>query len=430
MAWNSFSMINIQAFSRKNLVSTSPFLRKLQSKALLNKEAMAVAESIQTHTFEFGELNRKISNGKPTFFFTDLASKLVESKVNDNLKRGYNVRPNDRNITVSQIKTLLSESCPFHVLKLDVKDFFESINRDKLIKSICSEMTVSSETQWLLKKIDRSLSDQGIQGLPRGLSISSTLSELALAKFDDAVRSMHGVYYYSRYVDDILIFCFENSKIILSESKIVLKNLDNLSLNTKKTEIFSVECICESGCNCGKVPCRCRSKCKCKESDGREISLQYLGYKFIFKDTPNGKTTKNVEIDIADKKIKKMKTKIAKVLEAYKKNGDLEIAKKRLKFATGNYPLYKGRSKGGLKGGIYYNYPMLTRNEGLESLDRFKRNISRSMKSPLGRALILTLSKEEVDWISNISHVYGYKNRVFHEFSREELHEIKRCFGP
>ena len=146
-------MINIQAFSRKNLVSTSPFLRKLQSKALLNKEAMAVAESIQTHTFEFGELNRKISNGKPTFFFTDLASKLVESKVNDNLKRGYNVRPNDRNITVSQIKTLLSESCPFHVLKLDVKDFFESVNRDKLIKSICSEMTVSSETQWLLKSI-------------------------------------------------------------------------------------------------------------------------------------------------------------------------------------------------------------------------------------------------------------------------------------
>lgn len=421
-------MINIQAFSRRNLVSAASNLRKRKSKSILNDQAYSAANEIQNHTFEFGSLATKQSNDKITYFFNDAKSKLVEAKVNDNLKRRYNVKPNDRSVTVSQIKTLLTEGCPFFILKLDIKSFFESIDREQLIEELCSEMLISTETQWLLKKLDAKFTAQNVPGLPRGLSMSTTLSEIALSDFDASVRSMPGVYYYSRYVDDILIFCFKNEKKIKKDTEILLKNLRNLNLNKEKTNEYGIQCKCKRSCVCATDHCKCRAKCKCSEKDGKEESLQYLGYKFIFKNTPNGKKPKNVEIDIADKKIKKIKTRIARSLKGYKISGNYQITQQRLKFLTGNYPIYRGRSDAGLKGGIYYNYPMLTKYDGLMELDKFKRNITQSMKNPIGRAMRLSLTKEQLDWVSNISFVYGYNQKVFHKFNRKEMYEIKRCF--
>lgn len=421
-------MINIQAFSRRNLINSASNLRKRKEKSALNTEANIAANEIQNHSFEFGSLGTKKSNDKITYFFTDAKSKLVETKVNDNLKRRYNVKPNDRSVTVSQIKTLLTEGHPFFILKLDIQSFFESIDREQLIRELCSDMLISTETQWLLKKLDSKFSSQNIQGLPRGLSMSTTLSEIALSNFDDSIRSMPGVYYYSRYVDDILIFCFENEKKIKKDTENLLKKLRNLDLNKEKTNEYSIQCKCKRSCACTTGNCKCRTKCKCKETEGKEQTLQYLGYKFIFKNTPNGQKPKNVEIDIADKKIKKIKTRIARSLKGYKISGNYELTQKRLRFLTGNYPIYRGRSDAGLKGGIYYNYPMLTKNDGLIELDKFKRNITQSMKNPIGRAMRLSLSKEKLDWISNVSFVYGYNKKVFHKFSRKEIYEIKRCF--
>jgi len=421
-------MINIQAFSRRNLVRAANNLRKRKSLSTLNTEANKAANEIQNHSFEFGALGTKKSNEKITYFFTDPKSKLVEAKVNDNLKRRYNVKPNDRSVTVSQIKTLLSEAGPFFILKLDIKSFFESIDRGKLIEELCSDMLVSTETQWLLKKLDSKFTSQNISGLPRGLSMSTTLSEIALSDFDDSIRAMQGVYYYSRYVDDILIFCFKNEKKIKKDTESLLEEMRSLEVNEEKTDEYSIQCKCKGLCICSSGNCKCKEKCKCKEDDGKDQELEYLGYKFLFKDTPNGKRTKNVDIDIADKKIKKMKTRIARSLQGYKKTGNYTITQQRLKFLTGNYPIYRGRSDVGLKGGIYYNYPMLTKYDGLRELDQFKRNIARSMKHPIGRALRLSLSSEQLDWISNISFVYGHKKKVFHKFSRKQMYEIKSCF--
>jgi uncharacterized protein (UPF0297 family) len=421
-------MINIQAFSRRNLVNAASNLRKRTAKSTLKTEAHTAANEIQNHSFEFGALSTKKSNEKITYFFTDAKSKLVEAKVNDNLKRRYNVKPNDRSVTVSQIKTLLTEGCPFFILKLDIRSFFESIDRKQLIEELCSDMLISTETQWLLNKLDSKFTSQNIPGLPRGLSMSTTLSEIALSDFDDSIRSMPGVYYYSRYVDDILIFCFNNEKKIKKNTEILLTKLRNLRLNEDKTNEYSIQCKCKRSCVCTAGQCHCRTKCKCKEKDGKEEALQYLGYKFIFKDTPNGKNPKNVEVDIADKKIKKIKTRIARSLKGYKISGNYNLTQQRLKFLTGNYPIYRGRSDASLKGGIYYNYPMLTKYDGLMELDKFKRNIIQSMKSPIGRAMRLSLSNDDLDWISNISFVYGYKKKIFHNFSRKEMYEIKSCF--
>lgn len=43
-------------------------------------------------------------------------------------------------------------------------------------------------------------------GLPRGLSISSVMSELYMKYFDLRIRRLEGVYYYARFVDDIVVF--------------------------------------------------------------------------------------------------------------------------------------------------------------------------------------------------------------------------------
>ena len=42
-------------------------------------------------------------------------------------------------------------------------------------------------------------------GLPRGIDISATLSELFMADLDSEIKKIDGIFFYARYVDDIIV---------------------------------------------------------------------------------------------------------------------------------------------------------------------------------------------------------------------------------
>ena len=80
---------------------------------------------------------------------------------------------------------------------------------------------MSNETKQLLEKIFNKV--QQPNGLPRGLNISATLAELYMKDFDHNIVTTDGVFYYSRFVDDIIIFSYK--EITLDYLNKILKKI-------------------------------------------------------------------------------------------------------------------------------------------------------------------------------------------------------------
>ena len=96
-------------------------------------------ESINKDEFAF-----EITKVNEYYLTHDLPNKLVLRKLNDNLKRLYKDEQANRRIIISQVKTLLEETCPFWVLKTDIKSFYESIDRDRVIAKFKDDSMLSS----------------------------------------------------------------------------------------------------------------------------------------------------------------------------------------------------------------------------------------------------------------------------------------------
>ena len=94
---------------------------------------------------------------------------------------------------------------------------------------------------YLLKKVFENPILAGKSGVPRGMNISATMSELYMRKFDRWIRSFDSVYFYARFVDDIIVFSnsLKDSLILIANLNSQLSELaEGLTINLKKTELF------------------------------------------------------------------------------------------------------------------------------------------------------------------------------------------------
>lgn len=123
----------------------------------------AVEDDLNIESYSFQNLHSFVANGKPVFslpkILSDRSNRIrvisddfVLRKVNQNLKRIYKVKQADRFQIISNVKTLLSNPAPFYVCQLDIKSFYESVNRQKILDDIESSALVSYQTKALLKK--------------------------------------------------------------------------------------------------------------------------------------------------------------------------------------------------------------------------------------------------------------------------------------
>lgn len=411
------------------------------------KELKLINDSIINQEFSF---DFKLQKGN---FFVDknnFAQKLILRKLNDNIKRIYKDEQSNRRMIISQIKTLLDEKCPFWILKTDIKSFYESIKVERILQRLKEDAMLSFHSLFLLKKIFEYPLVDSIGGLPRGVSVSSTLSEYYMRKFDKWARQFEGVYYYARFVDDIIIFTNtkQSAQDIENSLDFKLKKLaPGLQKNPKKTKIY----------------------------DGRKLReddpLTYLGYKFyrdyeyvlsekhvreekIIKNlnyiksgeeeviscteeisflsyrSDEGKVKKdNLIISIADSKIKKIKSRLVSSFLDFIRSDDFDLLEKRIKFLTGNYPIRKNNeSKQELRAGIYYNYLQITSFESLIDLDHFYRALIYSRKQSLGGKISSKLTEGKKNVLKKYSFLSGYENKVYHSFKPEEMNKIVSCW--
>jgi hypothetical protein len=391
-----------QVFSKYELINQIKLNEYDQygySKEVLLNELDSIFDQINSRTFNFS-----IKEVDEYYLTEDLCNNLVLRKLNDNIKRLYKDEQSNRRLIITQIKTLLGETCPSWILRTDIKKFYESIQRNRILDRFKDDAMLSYQSIFLLEKLfdNEYLNTQ--TGLPRGMNISATLSELYMRRFDKWIQRFQGIYYYARFVDDIIIFAY--SKLTIEDIKNNLQDrlselAEGLEINVEKTADFNGNHITENK------------------------PLDYLGYKFVKK---SQRKDSNLTVSIAEKKVKKIKTRIIKALLDFIKSGDFKLLRKRIQFLTGNYSIRKRNDGTDLRAGIFYNYSEITSNDVLHDLNQFLNKAIYSRNGAFGAKISGKLSMEQKKKLSSHSFIHGFENRVFNSYTYDEMKAIVKCW--
>src|SRR5258705_7793683 len=132
-------------------------------------------------------------------------------------------------------------SCPF-VLRTDIQSFFESVPRERAIERAASlidePITLGLLHRWSKCITSRPAWHSGrvydfeVEGLPPGLSLSSSLAQLYLVNLDAQARQR---FHWFRYVDDILVLCRSEAEAHAAHDW-VTEAIDTLGLSVSKSK--------------------------------------------------------------------------------------------------------------------------------------------------------------------------------------------------
>jgi hypothetical protein len=360
------------------------------------------AKKILDEGCDFSDVTFYDKKGKRIFKPNSLESVYSLRRVNKILGRIYKVKQSDRDAITKQISSLVSDTSHYVVIKGDVKGFYESIPRDSVISKVESNRILSFHNRRVLRQVFACASVSAVAGLPRGISISSSLSELYIRDFDRHVRALDGVYYYARYVDDFIIFCHVRSNGILQDVETKLKSL-GLVLNYKKIKTVRSDALYNGAKRLG-----------------------FLGYEHYVE------SDSSVKIRVSSNRVRKIKTRIVLSFLDYARNKDISLLCLRLKFITGNYLIREasgssGESRG-LMAGFYYNNKTLTDLHQIVELDSFLMRLCRSKRGSIYRAIGAADMRLACIATQGISFDKGFNQRKVYAIAKNEFSRIKDCW--
>ena len=397
MLYQSFNAKGLRCVISGKEFRKDPSVHTIDDLNLILEEA---EKDIRAKAFNFTGMTTAIKNNKPVYLLPDLKASIVLKKANDNLRRVFKVKQTDRSKLVRTIIALIAEETPYYLIKGDIKNFYESLPRKQVLQTATNNQLLSYDTKWILDNLFSTPLIAKAEGMPRGLGVSATFSEIHMKYFDHDVRRLPGVYYYGRFVDDFIVFCFDNPDNIIERIGDLLHKAA-LTLNPAKTLIMH-----------HKEP-----------STYQPVCFDYLGYS-VTKEVKNKEPT----VTISRSKINKIKTRIVASFLSYARNKDVDLLIARIQFLTSNYYLHEHRSITPIKAGIFYNYPFAKDClVDLNALDTFlrrqifaKNGIPAKHAQPLGHA--------EKDRLKRFSFVKGYVNRIECDFSDAKIKKIAECW--
>jgi hypothetical protein len=330
-----------------------------------------------------------------------LPEKLVLRKMLQNLRRNVPDSFKHRDQIASELITYLKEGSIFCIYRLDIKSFFESVPLEFLYEKLELMPDLSNHTKKLIISfLDRFYYDHMADGLPRGVEISSVLSEIVLSDFDKFIARDPNVFYWTRYVDDIILITSsnENKKYFLSRLQDRLP--PELKFNRSKQSIIDIPKKSKNG---GLVGC-----------------LDFLGYKYSIIDAGSVNAYRTINIDLSESKVVKFKTRISQALYNYKKTNDFDLLYDRLIFLASNRDITSSKNRN-IATGIYYSYPKIDPKASLaKNLDPFLRKNVLSSR--------FNFSQGQIDILLKISFPRAFKERTFKKFSPYRLFEISRVW--
>lgn len=364
--------------------------------------------------------------GRCVYSASNLKEKLILRHCNSNLKCLESLLPKQRNKIIDELKIYLKEGTKFKVYRLDIKSFFESIHLPQLFRYMHDEPRLSRHTknilEWYLKACERI---HETQGLPRGLEISPMLSELYLSEFDRNINRHAEVFYYSRFVDDMVIISSGNE-----DQAYFMKQIDDflpngLKLNKDKLNISPL------------IPKRSKGD---NNNDKLLHKFDFLGYSFSVIDTLLSKNTVNtiyrkVIVDLSSNRLKKIKTRISRSFYAFKNNGDYKLLLDRISFLTSNRDLNRkikslsSIEKSKISTGIYYSNARLDENsKALKQLDDFLIYCAMSNRGRLNISAKHSLNVSQRKELLRNNFTKGFSERVYRKYNFKRYTEITKIW--
>jgi hypothetical protein len=363
---------------------------------------------------------------KSGYGFGDISDTVIARLLAKNIRAAYPATQSHRQFLVSNTVSIMKECLAFNVFRYDIQNFYESIDRKLLLEHLIADGVCTWQTILLIQRLFFILDIHDVSGLPRGLAVSGALAELRLLSFDQSMRHNNDVFFFARFVDDILIITSERS--------------DRKCFDDLVTETLPEELCLHDGEKRSFLPIPAIHQSKKRNAPiQNHYTLSYLGYKIRIsnnttRDIVLGTLRREVLVDISDNKIQKLQDRLIKSLTNYiasrKKPSDFRLLKNRLRAITGNYEIRDPGTKITIKTGIYYSYIHKNTDDGcaLRKLDRFFRGLMFSDEFSLSlrikRALTLNQRKELIGY----SFSSGFKDRRFHSFSYKSFETIKKVW--
>lgn len=357
--------------------------------------------------------------GHGAFASNNLDTVLVSQIVKLELKRCYRLYPANRDVIIEQIKGLLNNGMSKIVIRADIRSFFESIPQQGLVSKLADDGFVSKKTVKYLKGLfyaynDKADNKEGM-GLPRGLSFSSHLAELFMRPIDEKIKQTEGVYYYKRYVDDILI--------VADPAKGDKEHYWNVVNGVFKESGLALHNGSE------------KKYIACWDGTTMEEQFDYLGYKFVYR---KGR----LDVCLSQKRYQKYKTLIDAIFEIYAQCSHYrrmvdtrgqEVPRRdalhqlfdRLETLTSN-GLLSGR-KNFVATGVYYSNKHLTNLKQLEDLDAYLAKTIDSKETFCPPANLFDYGKDNgyeknvdliVSKLHDFSFARGFRERRIHKDNR------------
>lgn len=322
---------------------------------------ITVAYNLVVHGKYHVMLREVEAKGKEAYAVGDMPSMLISKFIALEIRNQYQLRPANRDEVVEELRVLLDNPMPKILIRSDIHHFYECIDQQRLLERIEEDdyLTVTS-VRYLRKffyEYNQLTNNQEHKGIPRGLSFSPALAEIYLREFDRKVKSINGLYFYKRYVDDIVLLV-NPKKISIDDCWDAIQEVaESLSLTLHEDDEKIV-------------------KIHLPTNDGEPFSFNYLGYQFKYYDG-------HTELLLTEEKVKRYCNTIDCVLRAYAKVANHrtknEHGKKhtdglmqfmhRIDALTGNGNLDSRRNF--VKTGLFYSNRLLTDLSQLEMLDRY-----------------------------------------------------------
>jgi len=370
-------------------------LKSTKSKAI-NVEMEAVSVKAMKASFKLDLAQKPGPKGKPVFCIDGSPETFfVVKQLQYNIQKIYGVRQSNRHDLACQIRDTVASAFPFEVVRTDVSSFYETIDREKLLKRLEEDQRLSSTSKKYIRQVLASygsLTGEAM-GIPRGVGISAYLAEFYMRPIDRGIKEIPGLILYCRFVDDIAaVFArpHEGSPVGSYQDAIVKVLSDKgLTHNPQKTTEFAL-------------------------GDSHAHEFEYLGYRFLLS---NGQC----EVLPSASKIQKYETRINAAFREYEAQSSLNSRRayrdlvSRIKFLTGNARLVN--SKSSAVTGIYYNNPLVTDPTSFAQLDSL-------LKSKVEGTTRKKLKKR----LKQYKFTQGFSERRFHNFSANELHMIVRAW--
>lgn len=204
----------------------------------LDTEIALIQRKVSNLSYRFSRFNEKLilkNKFSPprAVYIPTVRDRLVLNALNSYLGEKFQEDLKPYQLTVKDnvaeiVKTLESEQFDAFI-KLDVENFFPSLDHEILMKKLQARIEDKTALSLIKKILNRSE-----QGIAQGLSISSQLAAIYLNEIDKSLKHRSELKYF-RFVDDILILCKHSD--VDAIHKEIKQKMDDIKLDLHATKV-------------------------------------------------------------------------------------------------------------------------------------------------------------------------------------------------